>query len=181
MNVGILHPSEMGISIAASAINNGHQVYWLSVNRSEKTRSRAEKHGLIEIQSLATMCNNYEVVLSVCPPYAAEEVSRSVMSKSFAGLYLDANAISPAHASKIGQIIQGLTELLWMVESSADLYGSQLEDVIKALLKNAQGRSDAAPLCWVNSSRAYQTMLAARCFGQRIPNRRRQGDHERGG
>lgn len=26
--IGILHPGEMGISVAASAINNGHQVYW---------------------------------------------------------------------------------------------------------------------------------------------------------
>ena len=28
--IGILHPGEMGVSIAASAINSGHQVYWVS-------------------------------------------------------------------------------------------------------------------------------------------------------
>ena len=42
--IGILHPGEMGISIAASAINNGHSVYWVPEYRSKKTRLRAEKY-----------------------------------------------------------------------------------------------------------------------------------------
>ena len=33
--IGILHPGEMGISVAASAINSGHPVYWASQGRSE--------------------------------------------------------------------------------------------------------------------------------------------------
>jgi len=55
-NIGILHPGEMGISIAASAINAGHQVYWLSEGRSDKTRARAEKHQIREIDSLVLLC-----------------------------------------------------------------------------------------------------------------------------
>jgi 3-hydroxyisobutyrate dehydrogenase-like beta-hydroxyacid dehydrogenase len=106
MKIGILHPGEMGISIAASVINSGHQVYWLSAHRSEKTRNRAEKHGLIETQSLTTMCKDCEVILSVCPPHAAEDVANSVMSEGFTGLYLDANAISPDRTRRIGQIVQ---------------------------------------------------------------------------
>ena len=51
--IGILHPGEMGISIAASAMNNGHLVYWMSEGRSDKTRSRAEKHNLIELDLLS--------------------------------------------------------------------------------------------------------------------------------
>ncbi len=35
--IGILHPGEMGISIAASATNSGHEVYWASESRSNKT------------------------------------------------------------------------------------------------------------------------------------------------
>jgi hypothetical protein len=35
--VGILHPGEMGISIAASAQNSGHTVYWVSEGRSPQT------------------------------------------------------------------------------------------------------------------------------------------------
>ena len=64
--IGILHPGEMGISIAASVINNGHQVYWLSENRSDRTRTRAQQHRLIELDSLSQFCQICEIILSVC-------------------------------------------------------------------------------------------------------------------
>lgn len=101
--IGVLHPGEMGVSIAASAMNNGHQVYWISGGRSDKTRDRAEKHSLIEINSLFEFCQTCEIIFSICPPHAAEEVSKSVVDAGFKGLYLDANAISPQRAIKIGQ------------------------------------------------------------------------------
>ena len=104
--IGILHPGEMGISVAASAINNGHPVYWVSQGRSDETRIRAEKHNLVEIDSLFQFCQTCEVIISVCPPHAAAEVARSVINEEFKGLYLDANAISPQHAIKIGQLLE---------------------------------------------------------------------------
>lgn len=104
--IGILHPGEMGISIAASAINGGHQVYWSSEGRSPKTRARAEEHHLKEIASFAEFCQTCEVIMSICPPHAAEEVAMSVREARFKGLYLDANAISPQRAIKIGQLME---------------------------------------------------------------------------
>jgi 3-hydroxyisobutyrate dehydrogenase-like beta-hydroxyacid dehydrogenase len=104
--IGILHPGEMGISIAASAINDGHQVSWMSQSRSEKTRARAEKYDLIEIDSLFRFCQISEMIISVCPPHAAEDVARSVLEAGFQGLYLDANAISPQRAVKIGHMLK---------------------------------------------------------------------------
>src|SRR5215210_6729043 len=104
--IGILHPGEMGISIAASAINNGHQVYWLSSNRGNKTRARAEKYKLVEIDSLFLFCQTSEVILSICPPHAAEDVASSVSKTGFKGLYLDANAISPQRTIKIGKLLE---------------------------------------------------------------------------
>jgi 3-hydroxyisobutyrate dehydrogenase-like beta-hydroxyacid dehydrogenase len=104
--IGILHPGEMGISVAASAINNGHHVYWVSQGRSDETRIRAEKHNLVEIDSLFQFCQTCEVIISVCPPHAAAEVARSVINEEFKGLYLDANAISPQHAIKVGQLLE---------------------------------------------------------------------------
>ena len=101
--IGILHPGEMGISIAASAINNGHPVYWLSSRRSNQTRARAEKYHLIEIDSLFQFCQTCEVIISVCPPHAAEEVALSVGAAGFTGFYLDANAISPQRTIKLAQ------------------------------------------------------------------------------
>jgi 3-hydroxyisobutyrate dehydrogenase-like beta-hydroxyacid dehydrogenase len=102
MKIGILHPGEMGISIAASASNSGHEVYWNSEGRSQKTRSRAEKYGLIELTSLEKICGTCAVILSVCPPHAADDVARQVMELGFKGIYLDANAISPQRARQIG-------------------------------------------------------------------------------
>jgi 3-hydroxyisobutyrate dehydrogenase-like beta-hydroxyacid dehydrogenase len=103
--IGILHPGEMGVSIAASAVNNGHQVFWLSPGRSDKTRTRAEKHTLIETDSLPELCRTCEMIISVCPPHAAEDVAKSVIGMGFRGLYLDANAISPHRAIEMGQTL----------------------------------------------------------------------------
>ena len=106
VKMGILHPGEMGISIAASAVKNGHQAYWLSAGRSDKTRARAEKYSLMEIDSLIEFCQTCEIILSVCPPHAAGEVARSVVDAKFKGLYVDANAISPQRAMAIGQMLE---------------------------------------------------------------------------
>lgn len=104
--IGILHPGEMGVSIAASAINNGHQTYWVAQGRTDKTRVRAEKHALIEISFLLELCQTCEIIISICPPHAAEEVAQSVAQAGFKGLYLEANAISPQRAIQIGQMLE---------------------------------------------------------------------------
>src|SRR5215216_3696084 len=103
--IGILHPGEMGISIAASAIHNDHQVYWTSQGRSDKTRARAEKYRLTDVESLSQLCQTCEIILSICPPHAAEDMAQSVIETGFRGLYLDANAIAPQRSIKIGQLM----------------------------------------------------------------------------
>ena len=104
--LGILHPGQMGISVAASAQNSGCEVYWVSEGRSEQTRQRAEKHHLIEVQTLAELCQRCEVIVSVCPPHAADAVAQDVIGVGFQGLYVDANAIAPQRAIPIGQRMQ---------------------------------------------------------------------------
>jgi len=92
----------MGISVAASAQKGGCKVYWASEGRSDQTRERAEKHSLHDAGTLAELCGTCSVVVSVCPPHAAEEVAEQVLACGFSGLYLDANAISPQRAVRIG-------------------------------------------------------------------------------
>lgn len=106
LRIGILHPGAMGVSIAASAINSGHQVYWTSQGRGEQTRARAKKHSLVEVDSLLHLCQICEIILSVCPPHAAEDVARLVAATGYKGLYMDANAISPQRSIRIGQFMQ---------------------------------------------------------------------------
>lgn len=104
--IGILHPGEMGVSVAASAINSGHQVYWTSQDRSDSTRLRAEKHNLIETETLSELCQTSEIIFSVCPPHAAEGIATSVIETGFKGFYLEANAISPGRVIRIGQTME---------------------------------------------------------------------------
>jgi len=104
--LGILHPGNMGISIAASAQNSGCEVYWVSENRSLQTRQRAEQHGLCEVETLEALCAVCAVIVSVCPPHAAEKVAHEVLAQGFQGIYLDANAISPQRATRIGQTLE---------------------------------------------------------------------------
>ena len=104
--IGILHPGEMGISIAAAAINNGHQVYWLPRGRSDQTRARAEEQNLLELDSPTEFCQTCELIFSICPPHAAEEVAKFVIESGFKGSYLDANAISPQHTVEIGKLLE---------------------------------------------------------------------------
>ena len=101
--VGILHPGNMGISIAASAQNSGHDVYWASEGRSPQTHERAAKFNLYDAHTLAKLCDTCSIIVSVCPPHAAEEVAEQVLAHSFTGLYLDANAIAPQRAIRIAE------------------------------------------------------------------------------
>ncbi|RIK31992.1 MAG: phosphogluconate dehydrogenase [Anaerolineae bacterium] len=105
-NIGILHPGEMGVSIAASAVNSGHNVYWASEGRSDKTRARAEKRHLQEVASMNRLCEISETILSVCPPHATEDVANAVVRCGFKGNYLDANAIAPQRAKRIGEMME---------------------------------------------------------------------------
>jgi 3-hydroxyisobutyrate dehydrogenase-like beta-hydroxyacid dehydrogenase len=101
--LGILHPGNMGISVAASAQNSGCQVYWASEGRSAQTHERAERFDLHDAGTLGNLCQICPVLVSVCPPHAAEDVAEAVLSHGFTGLYLDANAISPRRAKRVGE------------------------------------------------------------------------------
>ena len=102
--VTLLHPGNMGATIGASV--TGARVLWVSDGRSEGTRRRAEKSGLLEAATLAEAVADSDAVLSVCPPHAAEDVAQSVAALGFAGLYVDANAVSRATAQRVGEAVQ---------------------------------------------------------------------------
>jgi len=101
--VGILHPGDMGIFVAASAKNSGIEVHWVSEERSENSRHRAEKYELTDTGSLVELCKTCSIIISVCPPHAAEDVAQQVLVQGFNGLYVDANAISPQKVKSIAE------------------------------------------------------------------------------
>lgn len=101
--IGVLHPGDMGISVAVAARNGGNGVYWASAGRSGQTRARAEAHGLVDAGTVEEVCRMCTMVISVCPPHAAEAVADEVLVHGFRGVYVDANAISPQRAGRIGE------------------------------------------------------------------------------
>lgn len=105
-SIGLINPGDMGVSIGASAIHNGHHVYWASQGRSADTRKRAEEHQLIDVGSLAELVKQCPIILSVVPPSAAEDVAEQVIAQKFKGTFADLNAISPQRAQRIGERLE---------------------------------------------------------------------------
>jgi 3-hydroxyisobutyrate dehydrogenase-like beta-hydroxyacid dehydrogenase len=101
-SVGLLHPGEMGAAVGAVLRGQGLRVLWASEGRSEDTRARAESAELEDVGSASEVARA-DVVFAICPPHAALEVVGSL--KSFGGIYVDANAVSPATAAKVGGVV----------------------------------------------------------------------------
>lgn len=103
MNIGVLHPGTMGVTVAQTLKDSGHQVGWVSAQRSKETMERAQ--GLIGFSSLDDIAAWADALISVCPPHGALELAQAVHSTGFTGLYVDANAIAPATTRSIGEIV----------------------------------------------------------------------------
>ena len=98
----------MGARIGAQLVRAGDEVRWLSAGRSTATRQRAEEAGLVAARDLEALLEEAEMVLSVCPPQGALEVARLVASGGFAGIYVDANPVSPATLAEIATCLQAV-------------------------------------------------------------------------
>ena len=104
MRVGLLHPGAMGAAVGAALRDGGHDVSWASAARSEATRARAQDAGLEDVGTVEALAAACDVIVSLCPPHAAVEVARPLAS--FGGIYVDANAISPASARAVAGVVR---------------------------------------------------------------------------
>ena len=103
--IGVLHPGEMGAAVGACLTKRGLTVLWASAGRSPATADRAAAAGMRDVGSAGEMSGQADVILSVCPPHAALEVARSVAG--FGGIYVDANAVSPATTREVAEVVTG--------------------------------------------------------------------------
>jgi 3-hydroxyisobutyrate dehydrogenase-like beta-hydroxyacid dehydrogenase len=102
--VGLLHPGQMGAAIGQCLVAAGHRVLWVPDGRSPASAARAAAAGLTAVDSgLRGLIRQADVIVSVCPPHAALGVARQVAG--FGGVYVDANAVSPATAQEIARIV----------------------------------------------------------------------------
>lgn len=94
----------MGAAIGEQAVRGRAWVLWVPDGRSQDTRTRAEKAGLEACGSLEDALAVSDLVVSVCPPHAAEDVARQVAALRYAGVFVDANAISPHRMERIAAL-----------------------------------------------------------------------------
>jgi 3-hydroxyisobutyrate dehydrogenase-like beta-hydroxyacid dehydrogenase len=181
MRIGILHPGEMGISIAASAKNSGCEVYWTSEGRSASTRERAAKFELHEARTLAELCRQCPIVVSVCPPHAAETLAHEVLRAGFHGLFVEANAIAPERTIQIGNTLTradihfvdgGIIGLPAWKSHSTCLYlsGARADEVAACfsagpldtkVLGTEIGKASALKMCYAANTKGTVALLAA--------------------
>jgi 3-hydroxyisobutyrate dehydrogenase-like beta-hydroxyacid dehydrogenase len=179
--IGILHPGEMGISIAASAKNSGCEVYWASEGRRAATQERVAKVGLHDARTLKELCTQCPIVISVCPPHAAEELANDVAAAGFHGLFVEANAIAPRRTIKIAHAMAaanmsfvdgGIIGLAAWKPHTTRLYlsGERANEVAACfsagpldttVLGNEIGKASALKMCYAANTKGVVALLAA--------------------
>jgi 3-hydroxyisobutyrate dehydrogenase-like beta-hydroxyacid dehydrogenase len=102
--IGLLHPGEMGAAVGQCLTGAGYPVLWASEGRGPETAARARAAGLADAGTAAELAERADVILSICPPHAALDTAWAV--QGFAGLYVDANAISPATAREVALLVE---------------------------------------------------------------------------
>jgi len=94
--VGLLFPGEMGAAVGRAVRGD---VLWASEGRSVATRNRAAAFS--DVGSVSELVRSSRVILSICPPAIAEAVAREVFAEGFDGVFVEANAVSPARMRRI--------------------------------------------------------------------------------
>lgn len=178
--LGILHPGEMGISLAAAALQNCPLVFWCSEGRSAATRKRAGQYGLTEIATLAEFCRSCDIIIGVCPPHAAHDQALAIAVHGFAGIYVEANAVAPrkvqaiaAHLAAAGiQCIDGgiIGLPAWQADSTwLYLAGFGTEKVTRCFAKGflqtrvlgeTIGQASALKMCFAAWNKGNTALLA---------------------
>jgi 3-hydroxyisobutyrate dehydrogenase-like beta-hydroxyacid dehydrogenase len=181
MHIGLLHPGEMGGFVGAMLQRGGHTVWWLPEGRSALTAARADHHGFQPAESLAALCAGCALIVSVCPPHAAEAVAQAVAAQRFAGLYVDANAIAPQRAQALqarleaagagfvdGGIIGGpawdggCTDLYLAGPRAAEAAAILNSEALAARVLGAEvGQASALKLCYAALTKGTTALLAA--------------------
>jgi 3-hydroxyisobutyrate dehydrogenase-like beta-hydroxyacid dehydrogenase len=181
VNVGLLHPGEMGAAIGAVLRPRGHDVFWASHGRSGATAERAEQAGLVDAAEVQELCRRCDVLISVCPPHAAVDVARS--AAGFAGIYVDANAVSPTTSREIGSLLDrfvdggiigpppresGMTRLYLAgadARQIADLFSGTIVD--PRVVSGEPGAASALKMSYASWTKGSSALvLAARALAQ---------------
>ncbi len=108
--IGILYPGDMGHNVGRVLREDGFAVVTTLVGRSTRTRQLCTQAAITELDSLAAVVEQADIVLSVIPPTAARAVSRdfaqAVQQVNRRPMFVDANAVSPMTVGQVGETIR---------------------------------------------------------------------------
>ena len=109
--IAVIAPGDMGSGVGQALAQAGHDVVTCLAGRSEASRARAERCGFRDLPGLDHVVEEAALVLSILPPAAAVELAEAVAAAmARAGshpVYMDCNAIAPAKAIRIAEIVAG--------------------------------------------------------------------------
>jgi 3-hydroxyisobutyrate dehydrogenase-like beta-hydroxyacid dehydrogenase len=127
VRVGLLFPGEMGAAVGSAVRGD---VLWASEGRSEATKRRAA--AFTDMGSMPELVRSSDVVLSICPPAIAEEVAEQVFGNGFDGIFVEANAISPARMQRIATLGTRVVDGSIIAASGTNLYlaGDEAEEIV---------------------------------------------------
>lgn len=178
MKVALLHPGEMGVSVGAALLSCGHEVHYLPQRRSLETLERACGAGFTACASLADLVGRVDMIVAVCPPHGALTLAADVMAAGFNGLFVDANAVSPATARRLHErvggnfvdggiigppaVTPGSTRLYLAGERAAevvDCFGTSVLDA--RLMTGEPGAASALKMCYAAYTKGTSALLLA--------------------
>lgn len=187
--VGLLHPGAMGVTVGA-AVPEPAQVVWASEGRSRETRARAEGAGFEEVETLGAVTAVAAAVVSVCPPHGALALAGAVAASGYDGLYVDANAVSPATALEIARaatasgarfvdggivgppaVRPGTTRLYLSGDGAPEVAALFVGSALEAIDLEAEvGAASALKMCYAGFTKGSAALLlalraAARAYG----------------
>ena len=178
----LLHPGAMGTSLGAALRENAHVVRWVTEGRTEATAERARDAGLAAAATLEEAVGAVDHVLSVCPPHAAVTVAEAVVAAGFSGTYVDANAVSPDTARRVGAIVgdgfvdggivgppawrPGVTRLYLSGPGAGDVAGWFSGTLVDA--RPVAGSASALKMCYAAFTKGSSALiLAIRALAER--------------
>jgi L-threonate 2-dehydrogenase len=107
--VAIVAPGEMGAAVAARLGERGVKVITSLAGRSAASAVRAERAGMVAAADDDALISGADFLLSIVPPgeavALAQRLAPALMRASKKPVYVDCNAISPATALEIGQVL----------------------------------------------------------------------------
>lgn len=109
LTIGLLSPGDMGHAVGEMLIRHGAKVMTCLDGRSDRTRGLAEKVGIGDVPSYGDLVRESDMIICILVPSEAEATATRVAEAANGAdlVYVDCNAIAPATAKRIGDVIRG--------------------------------------------------------------------------